>query len=159
MVRGFNPTLTSTEKSPIESKTTYFLNTSFLQHFATLNDPRIERSKEHLLIDIVAIAIFAVISGAEGWVGIETYGRAKYEWLKSFLELPNGIPSHETFSRVFARIDPQQFQNCFLSWVKTIAEKLEVEIIAVDGKTLKQSYARNPKQKALQIVSAWSSSN
>lgn len=124
-----------------------------------MTDPRVERTKEHLLIDIVAIAILAVISGAEGCVGIETYGQAKSDWLKSFLELPNGIPSHDTFSRVFSRLEPQQFQDCFLSWVKSITQKLEIDVIAIDGKTMKQSYDRNKKQKALHIVSAWSSSH
>jgi hypothetical protein len=75
--------------------------------------------------------------------GIEVYGTAKHEWLKSFLELPKGIPSHDTFSRVFARIEPQQFQDCFLSWVNSITEKLELEVIAIDGKRMKQSYDRN----------------
>ena len=89
-----------------------------------LKDRRIERSKEHLLKDIIAIAILAIISGADGWVAIEAYGHAKYEWLKSFLELPNGIPSHDTFSRVFSRIEPQQFQECFLSWVNAIVGEL-----------------------------------
>jgi predicted transposase YbfD/YdcC len=135
------------------------LNASFLEHFANLNDPRIERSKEHLLKDIIAIAILAVISGADGWAGIEAYGNAKYEWLKSFLELPNGIPSHDTFSRVFARIEPQQFQECFLSWVNSIVGELKLEVIAIDGKTMKQSYDRNDQQKALHIVTAWSSSH
>jgi predicted transposase YbfD/YdcC len=100
-----------------------------------------------------------VISGAEGWVAIETYGQAKYEWLKEFLELPNGIPSHDTFSRVWARIDPLEFQECFQMWVNSITKKLGVEIIAIDGKTLRQSYDRNAQQKALHIVSAWSSSH
>jgi len=97
----------------------------------SLKDPRIERSKEHLLKDIIAIAILAVLSGADGWVAIEAYGNAKYEWLKSFLELPNGIPSHDTFSRVFARIEPQQFQECFLSWVNAIVGELELNMIAI----------------------------
>ncbi|MEG4508568.1 ISAs1 family transposase [Microcoleus sp. F6_B4] len=159
MARGFAPALTSQHESKFLSEKTNFLTTSFFRHFDTLKDPRIERTKEHLLIDIVAIAILSVISGAEGWVGIETYGKAKFDWLKSFLELPNGIPSHDTFSRVFARIEPQQFQDCFLSWVKSITQKLEIEVIAIDGKTMKQSYDRERKQKALHIVSAWSSSH
>jgi hypothetical protein len=81
-------------------------------------------------------------------------GNAKYEWLKSFVELPNGIPSHDTFSRVFARIEPQQFQECFLSWVNSIVGKLKLEVIAIDGKTMKQSYDRNAQQKTLHIVTA-----
>jgi len=136
-----------------------FLNSSFLQHFINLNDPRIERTKAHLLIDIVAIAILAVISGADDWVAIETYGKVKYNWLKEFLELPNGIPSHDTFSRVFARIEPNEFQKCFTSWVNSITKKLGLEVIAIDGKTLKNSYDRNEKQKTLHIVSAWSTSH
>lgn len=136
-----------------------FLKLSFIQHFVTLTDPRIERSKEHLLIDIIAIAILAVISGADGWIGIETYGKAKYEWLKEFLELPNGIPSHDTFSRVFARLAPEEFEKCFQNWLNSITHKLGVEVIGIDGKTLKQSYDRNKNQKALHIVSAWSSSH
>lgn len=135
------------------------LKISFFEHFETVKDPRIERSKEHLLIDIIAIAILAVISGAEGWIAIETYGKGKYEWLKTFLELPNGIPSHDTFSRVFSRINSDEFHQSFVNWVNSITAKLGVEVIAIDGKTLKQSYDRNQKQKALHIVSAWSSSH
>jgi predicted transposase YbfD/YdcC len=156
MARGFSKTVTSQQKQ-IDSLN--ILNASFLEHFATLNDPRIERSKQHLLKDIRSIAILAIISGADGWVAIEAYGNAKYEWLKSFLELPNGIPSHDTFSRVFALIEPQQFQEGFLSWVNSIVKELKLEVIAIDGKTMKQSYDRNDQQKALHIVSAWSSSH
>lgn len=159
MAKGFTSTLTSQQKTIGVSNPTDLLNVSFLNHFETLTDPRIERSKEHLLIDIVAIAILAVISGADGWGAIELYGKAKYEWLKGFLELPNGIPSHDTFSRVFARLEPKQFQECFLSWVNSITKKLELEVIAIDGKTMKQSYDRNHSQKPLHIVSAWSSSH
>src|SRR4028119_418349 len=159
MAKGFTSTLTSQQKTIGVSNPTDLLNISFLNHFETLTDPRIERSKEHLLIDIVAIAILAVISGADGWGAIELYGKAKYEWLKGFLELPKGIPSHDTFSRVFARIEPQQFQECFLSWVNSITKKLELEVIAIDGKTMKQSYDRNQSQKPLHIVSAWSASH
>ena len=135
------------------------LNTSFLEHFANLNDQRIEISKEHLLKYIIAIAILAIISGADGWVAIEAYGHAKYEWLKSFLELANGIPSDDTFSRVFFWIEPEQFQDFFLSWVNSIVKELELEVIAIDGKTMKQYYDRNHQQKALHIVTAWSSSH
>jgi predicted transposase YbfD/YdcC len=159
MAKGFTSTLTSPQKTISVSNPTDLLNVSFLNHFENLTDPRIERSKEHLLIDIVAIAILAVISGADGWVSIELYGKAKYEWLKGFLELPNGIPSHDTFSRVFARIEPKQFQECFLSWVNSITQKLKLEVIAIDGKTMKQSYDRNQSQKPLHIVSAWSASH
>lgn len=109
MVKGFAPTSTP-GKTPISvEKSTEFLKKSFLRHFNTLADPRIDRSKHHLLIDIVAIAILATISGAEGWVGIETYGKAKYYWLKQFMGLPNGLQFHDTFGRVFAKINPIKF--------------------------------------------------
>jgi hypothetical protein len=159
VAKGFTKAVTSQQKQTDSLPSMNILNASFLQHFANLNDPRIERSKEHLLRDIIAIAILAVISGADGWVAIEAYGNAKYEWLKSFLELPNGIPSHDTFSRVFARSEPQQFQECFLSWVNAIGGELELNVMAIDGKTMKQSYDRNDHQKALHIVTAWSSSH
>jgi DDE_Tnp_1-associated len=154
MAIGFSKAVTSQQKQTDSLPLMNLLNTSFLEHFANLKDPRIERSKEHLLKDIRAIAILAVLSGADGWVAIEAYGNAKYEWLKSFLELPNGILSHDTFSRVFTLIEPQQFQESFLSWVNAIVGKLEINAIAIDGKTMKQSYDRNCQQKALHIVTA-----
>lgn len=159
MAIGFSKAITFRQKPTDSWPSMNILNTSFLEHFANLKDPRIERSKEHLLKDIIAIAILAVISGADGWVAIEAYGNAKFEWLKSFLGLANGIPSHDTFSRVFSRIEPQQFQECFLSWVQGIVRELGLNVIAIDGKTMKQSYDRNNQQKALHIVTAWSSSH
>jgi predicted transposase YbfD/YdcC len=159
MARGFSKAVSSQQKKTNLSPSINIVNTSFLEHFAKVKDPILERSKEHLLKDIIAIAILAIISGADGWVAIEGYGNAKYEWLKSFLELPNGIPSHDTFSRVFARIEPQQFQEGFLSWVNAIIGELELNVIAIDGKKMKQSYDRNDQQKALHIVTAWSSSH
>jgi predicted transposase YbfD/YdcC len=160
MARGFSKAVSSQQKQTNLSPLINIVNTSFLEHFANVKNPRIERSKEHLLKDIIAIAILAIISGADGWVAIEAYGNAKYEWLKSFLELPNGIPPHDTFSRVFARVEPQQFQECFLSLVNAIVGELELNVIAaIDGKTMKQSYDRNDQQKALHIVTAWSSSH
>ncbi len=136
-----------------------FLKNSFKNHFPNLKDPRIDRTKEHLLIDIIAISILAVISGADGWTAIETYGKAKEPWLKTFLELPNAIPSHDTISRVFQRLNPEDFATSFSSWINLIVQKLGVEIISIDGKTLKQSYDRNNFQKALHIVSAWANNN
>ena len=136
-----------------------FIKSSFLNHFQNLKDPRIDRSKDHLLIDIIAISILAVISGADGWTAIETYGKAKEQWLRTFLELPNGIPSHDTISRVFQRLNPEEFAASFSSWINLIIQKLGVEVISIDGKTLKQSYDRNSFQKALHIVSAWANNN
>ena len=133
------------------------LDASILTHFAKLQDPRVERTKDHLLIDIVAIAIFAVISGADGWVAIENYGQSKQEWLEQFLALPKGIPSHDTNALVFARLEPEVFRQCFCSWVKSITQVLGAQVISIDGKTTKQSYDRNGQQKAIHIVSAWAS--
>lgn len=132
---------------------------NILTHFAHLEDPRIERTKEHLLLDIVAIAIWAVICGAESWVDIEAYGEAKQDWLGQFLVLPNGIPSHDTFARVFARLDPQQFQQCFLNWISAISDLTTGEVIAIDGKQLRHSYNRGVGKGAISMVSAWATSN
>ncbi len=128
-------------------------------HFAVIEDPRIDRTKRHNLIDIMTIAVCAVICGADGWTAIETYGCAKYEWLKTFLELPNGIPSHDTFARVFAQINPQQFQECFLNWMKSIHQITNGEVIALDGKTLRGSYDKSSEQSAIVMVSAWATTN
>ena len=125
-------------------------------HFTEIEDPRVERTKQHKLIDIITIAICAVICGAEGWTDIETYGLTKYEWLKQFLELPNGIPSHDTFSRVFSRLNPQQFQQGFLNWIKSINKITSGEVIAIDGKSLRRSYDKGAALGAIHMVSAWS---
>src|SRR5229473_600063 len=98
--------------------------------FEVIEDPRVERTKQHQLIDIIIIAILGVLCGADGWVDIESFGNTKETWLKTFLDLPNGIPSHDTFGRVFARIDPKQFETCFLTWVESINEKSN-EITAI----------------------------
>ncbi len=125
------------------------------QHFSEIEDPRVERTKRHLLIDLITLTLCAVIGGAETWEDIELYGNCKYKWFKKFLKLPNGIPSHDTFNRVFARLDPEQFQKCFLNWVKSISSLVEGEIVAIDGKTLRHSYDKSDKKKAIVMVSAW----
>lgn len=131
---------------------------SCLEHyFGQIPDPRVERTRAHQLLDIIAIALFAVLSGADSWVAIETYGNAKRSWLASFLALPNGIPSHDTFARVFARLDPAAFEASFQQWVKAFVSTLEAQLIAIDGKTVKGSYDRQRGIKALQLVSAWAS--
>jgi predicted transposase YbfD/YdcC len=132
---------------------------TIIENFKDLKDPRVERTKRHKLIDIVVITICAVICGADGWAGIETYGKAKQQWLKQFLELPNGIPSHDTFSRVFARIDPIELQSCFLKWINSIKNIKKGEVIAIDGKTLKHSYDKGGEKGAIHMVSAWATAN
>jgi predicted transposase YbfD/YdcC len=126
--------------------------------FESIEDPRVERTKRHLLVDIILIAILGVLCGAEGWVDIETFGKTKEVWLKTFLELPNGIPSHDTFGRVFARLDPKQFEECFLTWVRGVTDKI-TGVVAIDGKTLRRSHDRANGKKALHLVSAWASEN
>lgn len=129
--------------------------TTIEEHFSAIKDPRIDRTKRHKLIDIITITLCAVISGAESWDDIELFGECKYDWFKSFLELPNGVPSHDTFNRVFARLDPQQLEKCFGDWVKSISNLLPEEQIAIDGKTLRNSFNSQDEEKAIVMVSAW----
>jgi|SRR6185503_15654578 len=129
------------------------------EHFSKVNDPRRDRTKEHKLIDIIAIAICAVICGAEGWVDIENFGNSKLHWLRTFLELPNGIPSHDTFGRVFSLIDAQQFQLSFYEWVLSINEILRGQIINIDGKRLRGSGDERLGKRAIYMVSAWAEEN
>ncbi len=128
-------------------------------HFANLDDPRVERTKAHPLLDIVTIAICGVICGADTWVDIEEFGKAKYDWLRTLLAFPNGIPSHDTFGRVFAALDAEQFQQCFLAWVEAISQATQGEVIAVDGKTLRRSHDRGSGKDAMHMVSAWAARN
>jgi predicted transposase YbfD/YdcC len=128
-------------------------------YFGELPDPRVDRCKHHELLDSVTIAICAVISNADGWTDIEAYGRAKETWLRNFLELPALIPSHDTFARVFAKLDPIAFQTCFVRWVDAIRDKLPGDVIAIDGKTSRRTHDAAIDLSPLHIVSAWSSDN
>ena len=112
---------------------------SLEESFRKIADPRIDRTKLHKLIDIIILAICAVICGAEGWEEIEEFGKEKQEWLENILELPNGIPSHDTISRVFSKINPQEFERCFLEWVRSLTESIS-GVVAIDGKTLRRSH-------------------
>jgi predicted transposase YbfD/YdcC len=134
-------------------------SSSLLTHFAGLTDPRMDYLIEHELLDIVAITICAVICGAETWGDIEAYGQSKAEWLRTFLALPNGIPSHDTISRLFIHLDPVQLQNCFLSWIQTIAQLHPGEVVAIDGKAVRRSYDKGKNKGAIHMVSAWASEN
>ncbi len=133
----------------------------FLAHFACLPDPRIERTKRHQLLDILVISICALICGAEGWEDIEDFGLAKHDWLRERLglSLENGIPSDDTFRRVFARLDPVSFGTCFRAWVQTLRTLTKGEVIALDGKTLRHSFDSALGQEAIHMVSAWASAN
>src|ERR1044072_5844173 len=113
---------------------------TLVEHFSSISDPRIDRSKRHKLIDILVIAICATICGADGWEEFELFGQAKQEWFQQFLELPNGIPSHDTFRRVFARLAPGEFQQSFLQWVRSVTAITEGQVVAIDGKQSRRSH-------------------
>lgn len=134
-------------------------NLALLDHLKELPDPRIERSKLHKLIDIMFIAVCATICGADTWEEIADYGRRKETFLKRFLELPHGIPSHDTFNRVFARLNADAWQRCFLNWVAAVVKRTQGEVVALDGKRLRASRARRNDKAALEMVSAWASTN
>jgi predicted transposase YbfD/YdcC len=153
MSKGFgNPVLPSQQVREVT-----ILEKSVLKHFQDIADPRLTSRSTHPLVSIITIAILAVISGADGCVAIETYGKAKQSWLETFLDLPCGIPTHDTFGRVLGAIDPQELENCFLQWIKNITEKLDIKLIHIDGKEHNGSYDREDKLKSLHSVSAWSS--
>lgn len=124
--------------------------------FSKVEDPRREQGQLHKLIDIITIAVCAVISGAETWVDIVDFGKDTEAWLRGFLELANGIPSHDTFARVFQLLDPQQFQACFQDWVRQIQAKVEQDIVAIDGKTMRRSHDRWSGKEAVHLLHAWS---
>ena len=128
-------------------------------NFGKITDPRIDRTKHHKLIDILTIAICAAVCGCDGWGDVAEFGRAKQEWFERFLELPNGIPSHDTFNRVFNRLDPVEFQNSFMSWVSAASELIGGQVIAIDGKVLRCSHDRGIGKSAIDMVSAWATEN
>jgi predicted transposase YbfD/YdcC len=128
-------------------------------HFGNIEDPRRRYLNDHPLINIITIALCAVIAGAEGWTDIEMFGRQKQEWLSRFLDLKNGIPSHDTFGRVFARLDPEQFRQSFLSWVQAVFNVTDGQVIAVDGKELRRSHDKGLGKRAIRMISAWATAN
>ena len=119
------------------------------EHFGKVRDPRIGNATRHKLLDIIVIAICAVICGADGWSDVALFGKSKKDWFKKFLELPKGIPSHDTFGRVFGLIDPEEFQRSFLTWVQTIQKLTQGEVIAIDGKQLHGSEDEGNGQAAI----------
>lgn len=150
------PTTPTTTTTPTPTPTP---TTTIMEHFRKIKDPRVERTKRHQLIEMIIIAICAVISGAEGWEDIARYGKAKQEWLKTFLKLEHGIPCDDTFRRVFRRIKPAEFAACFHSWITDVKEASKGEIIAIDGKQLRRSFDRASSKAAIHMVSAWAKTN
>lgn len=129
------------------------------KYFGDLSDPRTGNAKQHLFLEIVIIAICAVICGADGWADVELFGKNKKAWLKTFLELPKGIPSHDTFGRVFAKIKPEEFEKRLIAWVQAIETLTQGQVIAVDGKQLRRSHQREAGKAAIYMVSAWATDN
>lgn len=132
---------------------------SLVEHFGSLEDPRVVGRTRHKLMDIILIAICGTICNADNWVDIEAFGHAKEEWLRTFLELPSGIPSHDTFGRVFAMIDPEQFQACFHGWVQAAVSLTEKQVVAIDGKTARRTHDREAGRSSLHMISAWATEN
>jgi len=134
-------------------------NGTIAYHFSTLTDPRVEGRTDHKLIDIITIAICAVVCGADNWVDIESYGKAKKDWLQSFLELPNGIPTQHTFRRLLMALSNDEFETCFIKWVQSFCVSTVGRVIPIDGKTLRRSHDRSTGKSAIHMVNAWCSEN
>jgi predicted transposase YbfD/YdcC len=130
---------------------------SLIEHFKDLPDPRVERTKDHDLIDILVIAVCTLLCAGESFNDMEDFGKAKQDWFKTFLTLRHGIPSHDTFNRVFAALDPKAFLECFLRWTQSLRQAVAQEIVALDGKALRR--ALNSDQSVKYVVSAWAESN
>src|SRR5262245_4197202 len=132
---------------------------SFQDHFAALSDPRSAHApnQRHELIEILVIAVCAVICGADGWEDIEEYGKAQAEWLAQVLDLPHGIPGHDTFRRVLSRLDPEELTECFIAWTQAPSEASGGDIVSIDGKTLRHSFDQATATAAIHMVSAWAS--
>ena len=124
------------------------------RHFRTLKDPRRKHRRRHLLLSIIVIALCAVIANCDDWQKVEVFARERREWLATFLDLPNGTPSHDTFERVFDRLDPDVFQRCLLDWIKAISGELKIDHLAIDGKTLRHSGSPTRGIGTLHLVSA-----
>lgn len=131
----------------------------FIEHFSVLPDPRVDRTKKHSLIDVLFIGVCTVICGGEGFTDMEDFAIAKEDWLRKYLDLPGGIPSHDTFRRVFSVMDTEAFSACFVTWSQALHESTKGEVIALDGKTIRHSFDRASGQPALHIISAWASEN
>lgn len=142
---------------PTADQTDKIASPSLVHYLAPMTDPRINRRKDHDLLDILVIGICTMLCGGEGFNDMEDFGKAKYDWFKTFLGLRNGIPSHDTFNRVFAALDPKEFLDCFLRWTQSLRQAVAQEIVALDGKALRR--ALNQGQSLTYVVSAWAASN
>ena len=131
---------------------------SFQDHFAALSDPR-RANARHELIDILVIAVCAVLCGAEGWEDIEEYGKAQAEWFEQILDLPHGIPCDDTFRRVFSRLDADELTRCFISWSEALRDVSQGDFVSIDGKTLRHSFDHAASKAAIHMVSAWAHAN
>lgn len=132
---------------------------SLIISFQDLPDPRVEGRCDHKLIDIIVVTVCAVIAGAESWVDVQSFGEAKQAWLKTFLTLPAGIPSHDTFGRFFAALDAEAFQTAFMHWVEGVFRVSKGQVIALDGKTVRHSHDRTIGKDAIHLVNAWATRN
>ena len=132
---------------------------SILEYFASVADPRIERSRLHPLTSVLVLSLCAVVCGADSFVAIEHFGRAREAWLKTFLDLPNGIPSHDTIGRIFALLDPKALEEAFRRWTAAIATLTKGEVVAIDGKTLRRSFQTADRTAFVHMVSAWAAGN
>lgn len=132
--------------------------TSIAENFSDVDDPR-RYNKRHPLVEMITIAICAAICGADNWVEVENFGRAKSDWFKTFLELPHGIPAHDTFGRVFGLLDAEQFQRGFARWMQAAYEVTDGQVVPIDGKTLRRSHDKAVGEQAIHMVSAWASAN
>lgn len=142
----------------LEGASKYMKVDEFIEYFDEITDPRLERCKLHKLIDIIVISVLGFICGCQTWDELEDFGKSQQDWLKQFLDLPHGIPSHDTIARVFARMNPEVFQQCFMELTQGLIRENN-DLIAIDGKTLRRSHDHKKNQHPLHIVSAWATKN
>lgn len=156
MSSGFkSPRIQTNSSKSLSIANVTALTSQIQSFFSEIEDPRVPRTRAHLLVDILIIGILSVIAGGRGWEDMENYGLSKYDWLKEFLANPDGIPCPDTFRGVFERIDPKVFERCFQKWVQSIVETIGAQVIPLDGKTFRGSYDREQGKSNLHLVSAW----
>lgn len=131
------------------------MSTTFLKHFESITDPRIERCKKHNLLDILLLAISAVLSGAQGWEDIEDFGHLKLDWLRKYRDFEAGIPKHDTIARVICRLKADEIEQAFQSWISSLVKVTGCDVIAIDGITARRSFTTKDRKNALHTVSAW----